>query len=135
MVSRIFKKLLGRDTITIPDSADYGLEPVRSFHTKVVGVTKKNEDGSRRQGVIAGCKVGEQVLLIRESENPYDSNAIAVYHSSRKQIGFISADLAEKLAPDMDSGQPISARISDLTGGTPEKPSHGVNLEIAIFQR
>lgn len=135
MVSRIFKKLLGRETITIPNPADYDIQPVRSFHTKVVGVTKKNEDGSKRQEVIAGCKVGELVLLIRESENPYDSNAIAVYHSSRKQIGFIAADLAEQLAPDLDSGQTISARISDLTGGTPEKPSRGVNLEIAVFQR
>ncbi len=135
MISRIFKNLLGRDAITIPDPADHDLRPLRSFHTKVVGVTKKNEDGGKRQEVIAGCKVDELVLLIRESENPYDSNAIAVYHSSRKQIGFIAADLAERLAPDMDSGQPISARISDLTGGTPEKPSRGVNLEIAIFQR
>ena len=135
MVSRFFKKLLGRETITIPDPADYDLQPVRSFHTKVVGVTKKNEDGSKRQEVIAGCKVGELVVLIRESENPYDSNAIAVYHSSRKQIGFIAADLAEQLAPDLDSGQTISSRISDLTGGTPEKPSRGVNLEITVFQR
>jgi hypothetical protein len=135
MISRILKKLLGRDAITIPDPADYDLRPVRSFHTKVVGVTKKNEDGRKRQEVIAGCKVGELVLLIRENENPYDSNAIAVYHSSRNKIGFIAADLAERLAPDMDSGQTISARVSDLTGGTPEKPSRGVNLEIVIFQR
>ena len=134
MVFRILKKVFGGDVVTIPDPADYELKPVRSFYTKVVGVTKRNADGRERQKVIARCRVDDLLLLIREKDNPHDPNAIAVYRATNEQIGYISADIAEELAPDMDSDVPISVRISDLTGGTPEKPSRGVNLEIRVFK-
>lgn len=134
MVFRILKKVFGGDVVTIPDPADNELKPVRSFYTKVVGVTKRNADGRERQKVIARCRVDDLLLLIREKDNPHDPNAIAVYRATNEQIGYISADIAEELAPDMDSDVPISVRISDLTGGTPEKPSRGVNLEIRIFK-
>ncbi len=133
MVFGLFKKLLGGDPVTFPDPANYGLELVRSFHTKVVGVTKTNADGSERQKVIAGCQVGELVLLVRENDNPHDPNAIAVYRATREQIGYMSAELAEELAPQIDRSVPVSTRISDLTGGTLDKPSRGVNLKISIF--
>ncbi|MGQ9474676.1 MAG: HIRAN domain-containing protein [Actinomycetota bacterium] len=99
----------------------------RSFHThkrfysKVAG-TSFHQDALKR------CKEGEPLRLVREPENPYDRNAIAVYSQSNELIGHIKRDLAAELAPLMDSGVPIDVRISELTGGTEDKPAVGCNI-------
>jgi hypothetical protein len=107
---------------------------VRSWYTKVVGVTKKNTDGTPRQEVIRNCSEGERLLLVREPQNPYDPNAIKVCRLSGDQIGYISSDIAERMADEMDTGKRFSARIEDMTGGTRGKPSLGVNIVISVHE-
>ncbi|KAJ9641805.1 hypothetical protein H2199_005018 [Coniosporium tulheliwenetii] len=46
---------------------------------------------------------GEMVILNREPNNPYDSNAIQVQNVRREQIGHIPRQVAAKLAKYMDS--------------------------------
>ncbi|PQE03821.1 hypothetical protein CJF30_00006520 [Rutstroemia sp. NJR-2017a BBW] len=46
---------------------------------------------------------GEQVMIRREPSNPYDSNAIRVNNVQGTQIGHLPRQLAEKLAPYLDS--------------------------------
>ena len=48
------------------------------------------------------AKTGEHVSLVREPDNEYDLNAIAVHNQHGKQVGFISRDEAKALAPIMD---------------------------------
>ena len=48
------------------------------------------------------------------------------------QIGFISRDEAEGLAPAMDHGDRVEAHIDKLTGGTPDKSTTGVILQVTI---
>ena len=50
---------------------------------------------------IERLKTGESVQLVREPRNEYDSNAINV-HSRLGSIGYIPAEIAEKLAPFLD---------------------------------
>ncbi|KAI0633366.1 SNF2 family N-terminal domain-containing protein [Trametes polyzona] len=47
---------------------------------------------------------GEQVILQRQPNNPYDRNAIQVKNIGGTQVGHIPRQVAAKLAPLMDSG-------------------------------
>ena len=65
--------------------------------TKIVGVTFCNEDGSRRDRIIAGMTVSDKVCLERDPYNQYDQNAVKVCvlkNGEKKQIGFLSKDIA-----------------------------------------
>jgi hypothetical protein len=108
------------------------------FFSKVAGVSRKNQDGSDRQKYIrAYCKPGMPLILKREPDNPADSNAISVWIKARflgfdgeVQIGYLSREVAEELAPVIDGGGEVAAKISDVTGGTNEKATRGVNIQI-----
>lgn len=95
----------------------------------VRGESQKNRDGSDRQKIIAGLKVGDRATLVREPNNPYDRNAIAVYVSAG-QIGYVPREDAEVHAPDMDDGATATARVVKINGGTPDAPSLGVVIEV-----
>jgi len=106
-----------------------------SFRTRVVGVSHRNDNGSSRQEIVRGCSVGEALRLVREPENPHDPNAIRVCTRDGDQIGFLAADVAARLAPRLDAGAAAKAEIIALTGGTRDKPTRGVNIEITIARR
>jgi len=100
------------------------------LHSKVVGVTRQNHDGSDRQEIARGCRGGERLTLRREPDNPQDANAVAVFRANGEQVGYLSAGVAEQLAPLLDAGAPVTAEVSEVTGGTPDKPTYGVNIRI-----
>lgn len=104
-----------------------------TFHSKVAGVTKKNDDGNSRQEIIRKeLKVGDMLFLDREPKNPYDRNAIAVVTSdNEKKIGYINSELASRLAPLMDRGHFIDCCVADITGGAPGE-SFGVNIRLTV---
>jgi single-stranded-DNA-specific exonuclease len=84
----------------------------RSIETKVVGVTYEG-----RQAVVSILTEREQVFLIREPENAFDSNAVKVVRWDRQQFGYLNRELAKILAPRMDRyGRLVKATVSRLTG-------------------
>ena len=94
----------------------------REIETTVVGVTFEG-----RQAVVAKLCYGEKILLRREPNNPYDSNAIRVERLDREQIGYINRDLADELAPTFDAhGVPVSGTVTQLTGSLSAGYSLGV---------
>ncbi|PLB34307.1 DEAD/DEAH box helicase [Aspergillus candidus] len=62
------------------------------IHTKIVGV----------RFYTGHATIGETVILRRQADNPYDSNAIRVENVMRDQIGHIPRAMAAKLAKYMD---------------------------------
>ena len=94
-----------------------------SFHTKVVGVTF---DG-RQEGLV-GLEQGEELLLVREPDNPHHPGAIAVLRAGGVRIGYLKRLIAAAIAPEIDRGANYGAVVSGLTGGTAEKASRGVNI-------
>jgi len=92
------------------------------FHTKIVGVSFEG-----RQDTIGGLRVGTELDLRRQPENPHDSNAIAVYYGAL-HLGFIRKEIAKHLASPMDSGARYRARVESLTGGG--ERHRGVNVYI-----
>ena len=87
------------------------------IRTKVVGVTFNNPDGTSRQSILSRLNSYSLIMLLRDRENIYDPNAIAVLNSNGEQIGFINRELAATLAPLMDSGSLFEVTITSLTGG------------------
>ena len=93
------------------------------FTTRVAGV-------SFRQQEISECIEGDDVELVREPDNRHDSNAIRV-DSDYGQIGYIPSETAVSLAPKMDRGNAVHAYIEAITGGTDDKPTMGVVLNVS----
>ena len=110
-----------------PDDFDYYVsrKPSKTFgfHTKIVGVTHGN-----RQQLIKSLKIGDVLTFQREPNNQYDRNAIAIMTTTGEQLGYISKELAEKLAPKMDIGINFEVKVSNITGGT-----NGMNYGVNIF--
>lgn len=92
---------------------DYaGIEDADSFHTKLVGVTFEG-----RQEIVAGLAPGEPLRVVRQPDNEYDSNAIALLAPDGEQVGFFNRRLAAVLAPVIDKGVDYDVEVSDITGG------------------
>ncbi len=94
---------------------------VYTFDSRVSGVVHENDDGTSRQVAIGRCVVGEEVVLIRDPENPYDRNAVRVYRLHGNQIGYLPAVVAGNLgsfesnvAARMDQGIEFSAKIIEI---------------------
>lgn len=102
---------------------------IRHFHTKVVGVTHKNADGTDRQTVIRKCRLFENLALDHEEDNPHDPNAVRVFRINGQQLGYLNAGLAEEIVEKSESGYHFAVFIKDLTGGN-KGQSVGVNLLI-----
>lgn len=94
-----------------------------SFYSKIAGVTF---DG--RQRLISGLAVGQELVVRRDRGNVYDCNAIALFDGNGNQLGFISRDLAARMAPQMDGGVKFMVRVAAVTGGNGY--SYGVNINI-----
>lgn len=63
----------------------------RQFHLRLAGVKHCNEDGVKRQSIIKRCTVGEELRLIPEPDNPFDSCAIRVCRLNGETIGYIGS--------------------------------------------
>ena len=116
------------------------LTKVSSFHTKVVGVTYQNSDGSDRQRIIrdlvrnGGLNTGTELQLIPEPTNPYDHNCIRVVAANGQQIGNLSRDIAAQVAPQIKSGDVFRAFVSSQTGGDVGF-AYGINILLERYQR
>lgn len=91
------------------------------FYTKVAGVTFED-----RQQVVAGLYEGERLNLLRELNNPYDSNAVKVETAVGVQVGYLNARLAKHVAPLIDCGERYLVFVSQVTGGG--EKNYGANI-------
>jgi len=82
------------------------------FHLKIAGVTYGD-----RQKTISQLKVGQELKLVREPNNPYDSKAIAVKTLDDKQVGYIPSLNNSQMAFNLDHGQRYKVTVSVITGG------------------
>ena len=104
-----------------------------SFYTKLAGVSKKNEDGRRRQEVIEDdLYEGLELHLERKPDNAFDSDAIAVFASKYgDQVGYLNKAVAEELAPLMDRGQLVTCKVTEITGDYGQ--TRGVHVQITKY--
>ena len=108
-----------------------------SFFTKVAGVTFNNTGSNteNRQRIIAellrkgSLEENAGLDLVREPENPYDPNAIAVIAPDGRQVGFLPQDVAQTVSPNMENGKHYRAYVASVTGGNADS-FYGINLKI-----
>ena len=96
--------------------------PNNTFFTKIVGVTYDD-----RQSIIKGLYEGVTLEIFRDFYNKFDINAIGVYYKKR-QLGFLSKEVAAKLAPQIDEGAVFKVLLVKITGGGDR--NYGVNIKI-----
>ena len=98
-------------------------------YTKVVGVTKLNEDGEDIQDILATLTEDDYVFFIRDYFNEHDTNAYAVYTEDH-HIGYLKSELAANIAAFADANPEyeLDGVITEITGGG--DLSYGCNIEI-----
>jgi single-stranded-DNA-specific exonuclease len=119
LVDRLFRR-----------AADYlgtsryaGIDDSDGLYTKVVGVTF-----DARQRVIAGVREGDPLRLRREPANAHDPHAILVTTDDGRDLGYLNARLAGRLAPAIDMGDRYRATVTRVTGGGDR--TLGVNIYV-----
>jgi len=102
------------------------------FYSKVVGVTFKNSDGSDRQKIVSECKVGDDIIFKPVPTKQYP-DAIGVFATNGKQLGYVKADLALELKEKYPIN-PMQVTIANITGGN-DGTNYGCNLHIIIYKK
>jgi HIRAN domain len=90
-------------------------EATQQFCVAVVGVTKTNADDSSRQSILSKTKSGEAIDLVREYDNKFDKNAVAVINRKGEQLGYLPT--GDRMAIHIDLGGKYSAVVKKITGG------------------
>jgi hypothetical protein len=99
---------------------------MQKFYSKIAGVTI----GDRQQFIKKYLHEGDRLIVVREYNNAYDANAIALY-AGNYQVGYFPKKVAELLAPQMDAGSRVDAFVATITGGG--ENYLGVNIEINVY--
>ncbi|NTU70801.1 MAG: single-stranded-DNA-specific exonuclease RecJ [Coriobacteriia bacterium] len=102
-----------------------GIADAPSFHTKLAGVTFEG-----RQDVLGRLAAGSPLRVVRQPDNPYDSNAIALFDAHGDQVGFLNRRLASALAATIDAGVAYDCEVTEVTGGEGDR-SLGVNVLVS----
>lgn len=102
------------------------------FHTKVVGVSFNNNDGTSRQDIIKSCKVGDDIIFKPVPTKEYP-DAIGVFNAHGKQLGHLTAELASELKNKYPTN-PMKAVVAGITGGENGK-NYGCNLKLTIYNK
>ena len=102
---------------------------VQVIETKVVGVSKKNTDGSSRQDIIKDSIVeGSEIRLEPEPDNPHDPDAIKVMTMSSLQIGYLSREVAPTVKSAIDHDTNVIAKVRWVSG----HEIQGVGLRVEL---
>lgn len=86
------------------------------FQAALMGVNFRGKEISQ---LVASLQIGETSFTFeRDPDNAYDPNAIKVLYGGDpgEFIGFVAKEVAEEIAPLMDSGYAVTGKIIDFLG-------------------
>ncbi|MNO11630.1 HIRAN domain protein [compost metagenome] len=107
------------------DHTNYDFEEIPS-EINLSGVSWEN-----RQNVVNQINEQTELLLVRDYNNQYDKNAIAVKLKNDVQVGWIPKKTAEIMAPEIDAGVNWEAKFSSILGNE-ETQLKGVLIKLFI---
>ncbi len=84
------------------------------YEAFLAGVPYTNRNGSSRKQIAHNCEEGNPLFLMREHDNPFDANAIAVLRNDFEQLGYVEASVAKVLGPQMDEGTLFWCEIESI---------------------
>jgi len=96
------------------------------FFSKIVGTTFVTNSYE----LMSNLGSGDKLLLQREPNNKYDSNAIAVLNTDSKKLGHIPKDTAVELSRHIDNGKQWQCYVSEITGH--QYQNLGCNIKIIL---
>lgn len=97
--------------------------------SKVVGVSKPNEDGTERQAIIKKEVLEDDILKLElDPQNPYYPDAVKVLSKYGNQIGFLSREVAQKVKPAIVNQADVTVKASWVSG----EKMLGVGLRIEM---
>ena len=105
-------------------------ELVRTIHTKVVGVTYRNSDGSSRQENLSYCITGGNIELEHFTYRGAPAYSVSC---GGLQIGNLPADLARDLY-ELDDSYTIVGEFDEVTGGE-NGLKYGCNILVHLYRR
>ena len=116
---------------------DEGDEVAEIFECNVAGINHLGHCGVHRQRVIALCKPGEEIFLVRDRNNQHDENAVCCFRSTGQDIGYLPSALAEDIAPVLDDKQAVLAKIVETHPFTTQsgKQLIGAVVELTLYRR
>ena len=112
---------------------------MEEIKSKVAGVSFKNNNGTSRQELIRKyCKPGLALVLQPDPANPHGhGTAVEILVSTPtglQQIGFVrDTDLDDQIAEAIGNEQRVDCHILNITGGTKESPTIGVNVVYHVY--
>jgi HIRAN domain len=74
---------------------------------------------------------GSALRLVRDPENAFDANAVAVETAGGVRLGFVGREPAAELAPRLDAGEQLSAIVLREQRASPRDPRSGVTMLVA----
>lgn len=104
--------------------------PIRTYYTKVAGVTFKNKDGTDRQAILSRCNNWDEVSLEPFTYRGDPAYAVWTRHG---QIGNLSADDTAMISTVYADFITL-AEIKEITGGT-RGHYYGCNLTLTVYAK
>lgn len=78
----------------------------------ISGVTYNN-----RQSNISKLRAGENLKLIREANNKFDSNAIQIFNSLNQELGYVPKEINIRIGGMLSKGQIKNVYVKNISGG------------------
>ena len=107
------------------------------FNSKIVGSTFIPGG----QEALKALSIGQPLFLVREPDNEYDPNAIAVHAEYVLEdsieilhIGYIPKETAAKICNDTQNGD-VTCIVVEITGGTTDKSNTGCNILLIVERK
>lgn len=110
-------------TVSVYEQAEGGVS-LPAF-TKVVGVSFGD-----RQAYIKESREGDPLIIKHAPTNDYPNAAAVINKRTGNTLGHINKDFAAALLSEFGNGFILKGIIKDITGGTPDAPHFGCNIEI-----
>jgi hypothetical protein len=79
----------------------------REYNTNIVGI----EFVPAGVELVRRLKVGDEVKLVRQPDNPHDKNAIVIIDSDGNRLGYLSAKLAADISRALDEDEGKLGRV------------------------
>jgi hypothetical protein len=98
------------------------------FTTRLAGVTFDNCQANIR---FFGCPDIGTYAVIREPDNPHDSNAVRISLLDTWEMGYLPSSVAKKVAPLMDAGRNFRAEFVCINEYAPYE---NVGLTVRIVE-
>ena len=111
-------------------------QTVKGHNFRAAGVTA--DRGQEKLSTLSKFNADDlQIAFRREPDNQYDSNAIQVFVKIKSlnkycQLGYVSHNLAVRIAPVMDQGIKIRGTVCGVIGGYGNKENYGLLANMAI---